>query len=150
MVYEGIIESAKDITSTLGTNDPFVIAEFLGIPIVFREYGQGVKGYCIKIHDRIHIIINSRFDKRAQKIICAHELGHAILHTENLTPVFTAAFHEDGNSVLEHEANLFAASILIKEEELNVKFSEMSNYVLMGIFNENLALNEKLKMKNGK
>jgi Zn-dependent peptidase ImmA (M78 family) len=144
MVYEGIIETAKDIISTFGTKDPFKIAQLLEIPIIYREYGDGVKGYCIKIHNKVHIIINSRFDRRAQKIICAHELGHALLHTENLTPVFTAAFKENSSSILEYEANLFAAIMLLDEQELNVKFSEMSNYVLMGIFNENLRIDEKL------
>lgn len=142
-MYEGIIETAKDIISTFATKDPFKIAQLLDIPIIYREYGEGVKGYCIKIHNKLHIIINSRFDRRAQNIICAHELGHALLHTENLTPVFTAAFKENSNSILEYEANLFAAIMLLDEQELNVKFSEMSNYVLMGIFNENLRINEK-------
>lgn len=137
MGYERIVEDAKEIIKTFGTRDPFIISERLGIPIIFHEYGSAIKGYCIKVFDKLHIIINSNFDVKAQKIICAHELGHAILHTELLCPIFTASFEEYGNSNLEYEANVFALSLLLDEEDLNVKFSDLSNYLIMGIFNDN-------------
>lgn len=140
MRYERIVKNAKEIMETFDTRDPFVISERMGIPIIYREYGSAIKGYCIKVFDKLHIIINSNFDVKAQKIICAHELGHALLHTESLCPIFTASFEEHGNSELEREANVFALSLLLDEEDLNIKVSDMSNYLIMSIFNDNFKI----------
>ncbi|SKA89091.1 protein of unknown function [Clostridium sp. USBA 49] len=140
MGYERIVKNANEIIQTFGTKDPFIISEKLGIPIIYREYGSAIKGYCIKIFDKLHIVINSNFNLKAQKIICAHELGHALLHTEFLHPIFTASFDEGGNSELEHEANIFALALLLDEKSLNIKISDMSNYLIMGIFNDNLKI----------
>lgn len=138
MGYEGIVENARKIIKTFGTRDPFIIAEKLGIQIEYRTYGKGVKGYCTKVYDRLHIVINSRFDKKAQNIICAHELGHALLHINVLNPIFSASFEGDQKDAIEHEANIFAAALLLDEDTLNIKISSMSNYLIKGIFNANL------------
>ena len=67
----------------------------------------------------------SRLRKHELKMVMAHELGHAILHTKqncyfirNKTLLL--------NSKIEKEANIFAATLLISEDEL----SEYKDYTL--------------------
>lgn len=54
-----------------------------------------------------------------QKIICAHELGHAVLHSQ--MPGIES-FHDfalfDDTSSTEYEANVFAAELLLKDEDV--------------------------------
>jgi Zn-dependent peptidase ImmA (M78 family) len=65
------------------------------------------------------ITINSDLPKMIQKIICAHELRHAVLHAQTAG---VEAFHDTGlfdtASVAEYEANVFAAELLLKDEDV--------------------------------
>lgn len=62
------------------------------------------------------ITINSDLSEEFQRIICAHELGHAILHKDQSG---VKAFHDfalfDAASRFEYEANIFAAEYLLKD-----------------------------------
>ena len=138
MINKRIVVCAGEITGIVGTKDPFRIAEKLGINVEFRRYGKSVKGYYRKIYNKLYIIINSNYCKKSQKIICAHELGHAILHTDFSETVRSMAFEDYDRDGMEHEANLFAAAILLDQDELACDLSEMSNYILMGIFEANM------------
>lgn len=138
MGYERIVENAYCIREIFGTRDPFKIANELGILVEYHKYDKGIRGYCTKVFDKLFIVINSIYNDKAQRIICAHELGHAILHSEHLKPVFSAAFEGYEKDKLEYEANIFAAALLLDQDSLNTKISTMSNYALMSIFNENL------------
>jgi len=138
MNNELIIESVNNLIKIFGTRDPFIIAEKIGINVQFREYSKNIKGYCNSTYGDINIIINSSYNKTAQKIICAHELGHAILHVDKFDDIFSASFQKYKIDALEHQANIFAAALLLKEDDLEVEVSRMSNYLIMGIFDDYL------------
>jgi Zn-dependent peptidase ImmA (M78 family) len=138
MNNESIIETVNNLIKIFGTRDPFLIAEKIGINLQFRVYSQNIKGYCNNANGNINIIINSTCDKAAQKIICAHELGHAILHVDHFDSVFSVPFKKYKIDRFEHEANIFAAALLLKKEDLEIEISKMSNYLIMGIFNSYL------------
>ncbi len=79
------------------------------------------------------IFINSNFSKEEQNILCAHELGHAILdHPYKNT-------YKDKNLAYEYEANLFAVSLLFNEDDFNMPFIDMSNYTLQTILDKNIS-----------
>ena len=87
--------SIKSIVSKLikkhDTNDPFLIAEYLGIIIIYEPLGNAL-GYYNK-HFRVPMIhINQDASKESQYFICAHELGHTIQHPDISTSFFKKAY----------------------------------------------------------
>ncbi|MEK3973675.1 ImmA/IrrE family metallo-endopeptidase [Psychrobacillus sp. FSL K6-1267] len=100
-----------------GTNDPFKLAQLMGILIVFEPLGTAL-GYYNK-NFRVPIIhINQDAPKEKQFFICAHELGHAIQHPDVNTSFLrqNTLFSTD---ILEIQANTFAVELLILDEYLN-------------------------------
>lgn len=62
------------------TNDPYEIAQGLGIHIRFADLGEGTRGlYCKKLRRRF-IVINEHLDENWRRFVCAHELAHDRLH----------------------------------------------------------------------
>jgi len=103
-------------------SDPFVLAKAMGVLLTYQAMGnseKSCKGFFITQSRRKSITINSDLPEVIQRIICAHELGHAALHAK--TPGIDA-FHDfnlfDSVSVTEHEANVFAAELLLKDEDV--------------------------------
>ena len=135
MDNELIIETVNNLIKIFETRDPFVIAEKIGVNLQYRIYGKNIKVYCSNANGQINIIINSIYDKSAQKIICAHELGHAFLHVDQFDSVFSVPFKKYKIDHIEYEANIFAAALLLNKEDLDIEISKMSNYLIMGIFN---------------
>jgi Zn-dependent peptidase ImmA (M78 family) len=64
-------------------------------------------------------VINNNVADILRRIICAHELGHAVLHCEL---AMMNSFQEmelfDATQPAEYEANLFAAELLIPDNKL--------------------------------
>lgn len=114
-----ISDKVQRLINKYDETDPFRLCEHLGILVVFEKFSNNLKGYYFQ-QSRIKIIvINSNLPEELQRIICAHELGHAILHKElaakNTLNDF-ALF--DSVTKPEFEANLFAAELLIRDEAL--------------------------------
>ncbi len=87
----------------------------------------------------MYIIINSNYSPRSQKIICAHELGHALLHTDFSEKVSSMYFEDSDLDGLEYEANMFALALLVDERQLSVNIAGIGNYIIKGIFEENMC-----------
>ena len=64
------------------TRNPFKLARLLNIEIVYEDLGE-VRGFFKKILRRKFIFINNKLSEFDQKLVCAHELGHAVLHSSN-------------------------------------------------------------------
>lgn len=101
-------------------SDPFQIAKEMGILLLFERMGKSksaCKGFFIVQGRQQSITINSDLPGAIQKIICVHELGHAMLHSKNARMV---AFHDfalfDNTSTTEYEANVFAAEFLMEDK----------------------------------
>ncbi|MFV9511835.1 ImmA/IrrE family metallo-endopeptidase [Tepidibacillus sp. LV47] len=97
-----------------GTNNPFEIASQKGIVLLFEQLG-GIYGYHHSFK-RINIIhINSELDESTQRFVCAHELGHAVLHPELSTSFLrkNTLFCMDK---VEREANEFAVELLLPDD----------------------------------
>ncbi|SMB81070.1 protein of unknown function [Desulfonispora thiosulfatigenes DSM 11270] len=98
-------------------SDPFRLCQSLGILILYEKFSNNIKGYFL-VQSRIQIIvINSNLPEELQRIICAHELGHAILHQKLAAKNTLSDFALfDATAQPEFEANLFAAELLIKDD----------------------------------
>ena len=64
------------------------------------------------------ITVNSDLPEIIQKIIVAHELGHAMLHRTSSVQAFHEVVMYDSSSIKEKEANLFAAELLLEDGEV--------------------------------
>ncbi len=102
------------------TRDPFVIAEGLGITVLKRYDFKHLKGAFQVVLNQSFLIINGNLSEQLQRIVCAHELGHALLHKRLCGSQGHMLEFElfDIKNQLEYDANLFAANLLLDEEDL--------------------------------
>lgn len=98
------------------TDDPFAIADHLGIKIIIEPLGS-INGYYNKQLRMKQIHINCDLAEHEQLFTCAHELGHAILHPNANTP-FLRKCTGFLVSKMEIEANKFATELLINDDFL--------------------------------
>ncbi|TDQ39191.1 ImmA/IrrE family metallo-endopeptidase [Aureibacillus halotolerans] len=107
-------KGAQDLIDRFGTSCPFRLAEELGICVVFEDLGN-ILGYYSK-HFRIQIIhINENTYEQQKKFICAHELGHAVLHPHSNTSFLKRQTYYSTDKI-ESEANAFAVDLLFAKE----------------------------------
>jgi len=104
----------KALTNEFNTNDPFQLAASLGVKVLKLPLGN-LKGFYKCIEQIKFIFINSNLKDDEQKIVCAHELGHAIMHSK-VNCCFLHNFTFQCTSKIEIEANRFCAYLLITDE----------------------------------
>ena len=122
------------------TRDPFALAWYLDIPAHRLQHPESdLPGLTCLVANRPSIYINESYFLNIQKEdpfytdetmeddikqVCAHELGHAVLHKAELK---TAAIKEyeifNVRTRLEEEANKFAAGIRIDTEHMRELFN---------------------------
>ncbi|WP_338630606.1 ImmA/IrrE family metallo-endopeptidase [Clostridium baratii] len=131
-----IIQLAKNLKELYG-NNPIDICNKLNIKINYIKLRPSIyPAYTIKLSEKPVINLNSHFTDLSQKVLCAHELGHALMHEDKLIN----EFNDDNNGIYEYEANLFAVSLLFNEKDFNIEFSNMDNYLLKGLLDMNIKL----------
>ena len=70
---------AEKLVRRFGTRDPFKIAEALGYIVLYTPL-VGVRGF-YQYLKRCHIIyLDPGLDEATARFVCAHELGHSLLH----------------------------------------------------------------------
>lgn len=136
-----VIKYAKDLKETLHTNDPFKIAEYMGYAVIFyKNCRPDFTAQTTKVGNYpTYIAINDAYTPFSKKILCAHELCHAILHSETLNCFATTS--KNVHTEVEREANLFAISLLTDdsfEKGLPLPLASMDNYTLKSILDYNL------------
>lgn len=146
MNAKDIISLARDIKTTWNTNDPYKIAERLGIVVLPRDNCmKDFTAQTIKVPGYPTIIsINDAYTEFSKKVLCAHELGHALLHEDCLNHF--AITNKNVTTQVEKEANLFAISLLSDydiDTQLSVPLANMNNYLLKSIMDYNIQLNVK-------
>ncbi len=111
MNVKGIVES---LVRKYHTRDPYELADFLDIKIVRCELGK-IRGYFIQKYRIKQIFLNHNLDRREEKLVLAHEIGHSIMHPDVNTP-FLQNHTGFSTNKFEIEANKFAACLLIPDE----------------------------------
>ncbi len=111
------MQDIKTIVSKLickyHTNDPFELCRLMDITVKYSDLGS-VRGiYQYKSRKRL-VHINQSLEQAIKRQVCAHELGHAILHRKTNT-VFLDTFTYCTIEKVEIEANAFAAELLIRD-----------------------------------
>lgn len=135
----------EDIIKRFGTSDPFELAEYLNINVIEWDLNEEIRGY-YKYHKRNKfIVINNNLNDELKRIVCAHELGHAILHPRANT-TFMRKHTLLSVEKIELEANSFAAHLLIPDESLFDYYEQTTIYDIASLHNVPLELVE-LKCK---
>ncbi|WP_084159477.1 ImmA/IrrE family metallo-endopeptidase [Paenibacillus ehimensis] len=72
--------TAQKLWRKYRTSCPFKIARLLRITILYLALPENVKGYCDQVLRRKFIVLNQNLSEEEHKFVCAHELGHILLH----------------------------------------------------------------------
>ncbi len=102
-----------------GTRDPFELLDAMHVQVRFYYDLTRTKGFSRYLLRQYFVGINGNLPESEQRVVAAHELGHIVLHAQELrtAPLFDTAVY-DKRSSTEYEANLFAAELLIRDEEV--------------------------------
>ncbi len=109
---------AQGLARQFGTNDPFALSAALDIVILEVELPANIRGFFTHCLDTSIIYLNQSLrDPVQRRVVCAHELGHALLHKgcnslflEHRTSLVTGRY--------EWEAELFSGWLLLEEGAL--------------------------------
>lgn len=94
------------------TYNPFLIAEELGIEVLYVPFGSTPLGETVYFKEETLILLNDSLAKQNQRyFIMAHELYHALEHLD-MSAYYTTQRH--GKGKYEREANLFAGYLMIE------------------------------------
>lgn len=109
-----IINWVQQIKDNWKTNDPYAIAAHLGIQVIFSDaLGKDFTAYTVGFTNcPTMITINNNYSELSKRILCAHELGHALLHSDISINHF-AVNSSNINTSVEWEANLFAIAFFL-------------------------------------
>lgn len=96
------------------TRDPFELAYHLNVVIFEEELGH-VNGFYQSCPKNKIIHLNKNLEPNKKRSVCAHELGHALLHCK-LNILFLEKNTFLVTNRYENEANKFAAELLISDD----------------------------------
>lgn len=121
MTYSDICELVWKLKRRYDESDPFRLCEAMGVILLFQPMGKhegAIKGFYMKCKRIRTITVNSDLPEVIQKIIVAHELGHAVIHADSGVHAFHNIAFFDQASEAEREANLFAAEYLLEDGDV--------------------------------
>lgn len=107
-----------------GTRNPYKLCKMMKINILYMDLGN-IKGIYKKVVTNKFIVINENLDEFCQKVVLAHELGHAILHhSKEIQALKDYDLFPRFSNQIEVEANTFAAELLIDDHIENDEYIE--------------------------
>ncbi|MBR5773520.1 MAG: ImmA/IrrE family metallo-endopeptidase [Clostridia bacterium] len=136
------MEYIKRMVNTLvaehGTSDPFEICSNMDVFVFYPDLPENVQGFYYNVKGYKIIGINSSLDDESRRIICAHELGHSLLHPD-MNVFFATQKTNFLTEKFEREADYFCACLLIdgsvikrlRAENEQVTASEISSLCRM-------------------
>ncbi|MGN9222376.1 ImmA/IrrE family metallo-endopeptidase [Coprococcus comes] len=128
MTMDYICREVERLKRKFHETDPFLLCDAMGIILLYEPMGTypgACKGFFLAQSRKRSITVNSDLPEAIQRIIVTHELGHAVLHAK---AVGVKAFHDfelfDSTSLMEYEANIFAAEFLMDDDDVLEKLNE--------------------------
>ena len=128
MTMDYICREVERLKRKFHETDPFLLCDAMGIILLYEPIGTypgACKGFFLAQSRKRSITVNSDLPEAIQRIIVTHELGHAVLHAK---AVGVKAFHDfelfDSTSLMEYEANIFAAEFLMDDDDVLEKLNE--------------------------
>lgn len=118
MTYAYICEAVERLKKKYNETDLLKLCQAMGIIVIPQALGRGpdaIKGFFMESKRIKTITVNCNLPEIIQRIIIAHEIGHAVLHKASGVHAFHEVTLFDDSSVKEKEANLFAAELLMDD-----------------------------------
>ena len=114
-----IADKAGKLIRKYNTRNPYELCEELGIRIRYKDLGKDIKAYYFYQSRMRNVVLNTRLSEAILRVLVAHELGHDCLHKKI---AMLRGFQEfdlfDMARPAEFEANIFAAEVLISDDEI--------------------------------
>ncbi|MEG2935539.1 MAG: ImmA/IrrE family metallo-endopeptidase, partial [Clostridium sp.] len=153
MKYDFIHKSVLKLKKKYKTSNPLNLAKELNIDVCYKET-TSLKGFYVNILRNKYIVLSSTLTEEEIRIICAHELGHHILHRNLGIKMFQDELCISKiKSIPEIEANYFAAELLIDDEDMEELISYGYSYeeiaAELGVHKELVIIKGTLLNKRG-
>lgn len=98
------------------TRNPFEIIKNLNVIVVFYPL-NGVRGFYQYFQRNNIIYIDETLSDREKLFVCAHELGHMLLHKQT-NAIFMDSRTQLNTTKYELEADRFAVNLIMSDEEI--------------------------------
>ncbi|MCI7739331.1 MAG: ImmA/IrrE family metallo-endopeptidase [Lachnospiraceae bacterium] len=109
-----ISSKVKSLVRKYGTRNPFEIIKSMNVIVVFYPL-EGVKGFYQYFQRNNIIYIDERLPDHEKLFVCAHELGHMLMH-KKANAIFMDSRTKLNTDKYETEADQFAMNLLISDE----------------------------------
>ena len=109
-----IKQKANSLARKYNSRNPLEIIKNLNVILVYYPL-KDVRGFYQFFQRNNIIYIDDNLPENEQIIVCAHELGHMLLH-KNSNALFMDTRTHFVTTKYENEANTFAAELLIPDE----------------------------------
>lgn len=127
---ERIFSDTKNLIEKYKSRNPKDIIEELGIKLITFKEDTKLLGMFKDIGNMSFIFYNPYLSTNLTNMVLAHELGHYIYHRDFLESSLHLDYNLfDQSSSLELEANLFAAQLLLDENEILTSLEEGYSYL---------------------
>lgn len=107
------------------TDDVFELVDYFNIQTIDIDLGSSTLGMYKYIKRNKFIFLNTSLDDFQRRFVLAHELGHAVLHS-NLNCFFLEKKTLYLKNKFEIEANKFAVELLVDDKDLE----ELEGYTI--------------------
>lgn len=108
-----IKQKANSLARKYSSRNPLEIVKNLNVILVYYPL-RDVRGFYQYFQRNNIIYIDDELSENEQKVVCAHELGHMLLH-KNSNALFMDTRTHFVTTKYENEANTFAAELLIPD-----------------------------------
>ena len=108
-----IKQKANSLAKRYNSRNPFEIIKNLNVILVYYPL-KDVRGFYQFFQRNNIIYIDENLSENEQIMVCAHELGHMLLH-KNSNALFMDTRTHFVTTKYENEANTFAAELLIPD-----------------------------------
>lgn len=127
-----VAEQVQKLIKQYKTRNPFSICEQKNIAIIYDDLELDVRGFYQYYKRKSMIHLNQNISPEEQRIVLAHELGHAVMH-KDYNCIFLSRHTYMTKNIYEHQANLFAAELLLPDA-VPVDFYNMSYQQLAALY----------------
>ncbi len=105
---------ALSLRLRFGSSNAFELCDHLGVGVLWQDLPEQVNGFCLCLGQKYTIILNLTTPQELRHYVCAHELGHILLHEKTnaleLTELTNLCLPR-----LENQADYFAACLLLQD-----------------------------------